>query len=94
MSTKVNLPKNRSPRPFPGPAPKWGERLAFERRLTFLALFCGGPAVMLCALLLWVGDYTARAQWTIDLLLVCLWLGVAFNLYRLRRRLPLELALP
>jgi nitrogen fixation/metabolism regulation signal transduction histidine kinase len=59
---------------------KWGERLAFEHRLTFLALFCGGPAVMLCALLLWVGDYSARAQWTIDLLLVCLWLGVAFNL--------------
>ena len=55
-------------------------RLKFERRITILALLAGFPAVALCALLLWYDGYSAQVQWTIDLLLVLLWLGVAFNL--------------
>ncbi len=34
----------------------------------------------LCALLLWLDGYSARTQWTIDLMLVFLWLGIAINL--------------
>jgi len=55
-------------------------RLKFERRITILALFAGFPAVALSALLLWYDGYSAQVQWTIDLLLVLLWLGIAFNL--------------
>src|SRR5438034_5787765 len=55
-------------------------RVSFERRITLLALLSGFPAVGLCALLLWLADATARTQLTIDLALVLVWLGVAFNL--------------
>jgi nitrogen fixation/metabolism regulation signal transduction histidine kinase len=40
----------------------------------------GLPAVALCVFLLWYGNYSARVQWTVDLLLIILWLSVAFNL--------------
>jgi two-component system, NtrC family, nitrogen regulation sensor histidine kinase NtrY len=62
------------------PALKRGGRLQFEHRVTLLAILVGLPAVALCALLLWLDNYSGRTQWTIDLLLVCVWLGVAFNL--------------
>ena len=54
--------------------------MKLERRVTFLALAAGFPAVALCAFLLWYGDYSGRVQWTVDLFLVIIWLGVAFNL--------------
>ena len=54
--------------------------MKFERRVTFLALAAGFPAVALCAFLLWYGSYSGRVQWTVDLFLVIIWLGVAFNL--------------
>src|ERR1041384_7106072 len=57
-----------------------GGRLKFERRITIPALFPGFPAVALSALLLWYDGYSAQVQWTVDLLLVLLWLGIAFNL--------------
>ena len=62
------------------PALKRNGRLKFEGRVTFLALTAGFPAVALCAFLLWYDGYTARVQWTIDLFLVIIWLGVSFNL--------------
>jgi nitrogen fixation/metabolism regulation signal transduction histidine kinase len=62
------------------PAFKRGGRLKFERRITFLALAAGFPAVILCAFLLWYDSYSTRLQWTVDLMLVLLWLGIAFNL--------------
>jgi len=57
-----------------------GGRLKFERRVTILALAAGLPAVGLSAFLLWYDNYSAQVQWTIDLLLVLLWLSVSFNL--------------
>src|SRR5687767_12941626 len=62
------------------PSLKSGGRMKFERRITFLSLAAGFPAVALSAFLLWYGDYSARVQWTINLFLVIIWLGVAFNL--------------
>jgi nitrogen fixation/metabolism regulation signal transduction histidine kinase len=62
------------------PALKSGGRLKFESRVSILAVVAGLPGVALCALLLWLDGYSARTQWTIDLLLVLLWLGVAVNL--------------
>jgi len=54
--------------------------MGFERRITLLALFAGLPAVLLCMLLLWLGDYSARVQWTVDLILVVVWLSIVSNL--------------
>ena len=62
------------------PALRRAERLKFESRVTILSLAAGFPPVLLCALLLWYNSYSAQVQWTVDLLLVLLWLGVAFNL--------------
>jgi two-component system, NtrC family, nitrogen regulation sensor histidine kinase NtrY len=55
-------------------------RLKFEGRVTVLALAAGFPGVVLCALLLWLDGYSARVQWTVDLLLTLFWLGISFNL--------------
>ena len=54
--------------------------MRFERRVMLLSVLAGLPAVALCALLLWLGDYSTRTQLTVDLSLVLLWLIVAFNL--------------
>jgi two-component system nitrogen regulation sensor histidine kinase NtrY len=62
------------------PAVKRGSRLKFEKRVTFLALAAGFPAVCLCAFLLWYDNYSARVQWTADLFLAIFWLSIAFNL--------------
>jgi len=62
------------------PALRRGGRLKFEKRVTFLALAAGFPAVCLCAVLLWYDNYSARVQWTADLFLAIFWLSIAFNL--------------
>jgi two-component system nitrogen regulation sensor histidine kinase NtrY len=80
VSTPAKLPKKAATIPSLDPALKRGGRIKFERRVTFLALAAGFPAVVLCAVLLWYDDYTARVQWTVDLFLVLIWLGIAFNL--------------
>jgi nitrogen fixation/metabolism regulation signal transduction histidine kinase len=54
--------------------------LKFEKRVTILALLAGFPGVALCALLLWLNNYSGRVQWTIDILLVLFWLGISANL--------------
>jgi two-component system, NtrC family, nitrogen regulation sensor histidine kinase NtrY len=62
------------------PGLKRGGTLQFERRVTLLSLLAGLPAVALCALLLWLGDYSSRTQLTVDLFLVLGWLVVSFKL--------------
>jgi two-component system, NtrC family, nitrogen regulation sensor histidine kinase NtrY len=79
---RTPLKSSKHPSTFPtlDPALRRGEHLKFEGRVTVLALAAGFPAVALCALLLWLDDYSARVQWTVDLLLVFFWLSVSFNL--------------
>jgi two-component system, NtrC family, nitrogen regulation sensor histidine kinase NtrY len=79
VSTPVKPPKNASSFPQLDPALR-RRHLKFERRVSFLALAAGFPAVTLCALLLWYDNYSGRVQWTVDLFLVLLWLGVSFSL--------------
>ena len=55
-------------------------KLQFEKRITFLSLSAGFPAVATVIVLLWYHGYTPRVQWTVDLFLVIFWLSVAFNL--------------
>jgi two-component system nitrogen regulation sensor histidine kinase NtrY len=53
-------------------------RLTFESRVLLLALVTGAPGALATALLLWLGGYSAKVQWTADLFVLCLWLGFAF----------------
>ena len=62
------------------PSLRSGGKLKFEGRVTLLALIAGFPAVALVVFLLWYDNYSGRVQWTVDLLRVIFWLGVAFNL--------------
>src|ERR1051326_4364515 len=57
-----------------------GARVKFEGRVTMLALAAGFPGVAICAALLWLDGYSARVQWTVDLLLIFCWLAVSANL--------------
>lgn len=79
MSTPIKSPKHGSLSSL-DPSLGHGGRLKFERRVTLLSLAAGFPGVALCAFLLWYGSYSAQVQWTVDLLLVLLWLGISFNL--------------
>src|SRR5215475_10149971 len=79
----VNAPKpskHISTIPSLDPALRRGGHLKFERRLTLLTMVAGLPGVALCALLLWLDGYSARTQWTVDLMLVLFWLSISFNL--------------
>lgn len=80
MSTPAKPTKHLSSQPHLDPALHHTGRLKFEGRVTLLALVAGFPAVAISALLLWLNGYSGRLQWTVDLFLVLIWLGVSFNL--------------
>ncbi len=48
-----------------------------ERRVFWLALLGGFPAVALALGLLWFGDFTQRTQWTLTMLVAGVWLACA-----------------
>jgi len=54
--------------------------LVHEQRILVLALVAGAPAVLTSMLILWLGDYTPRVQWTLTALIAGVWLGVSFGL--------------
>lgn len=80
MSTPAKHQKSVSSFSHLDPALGRGSRINFERRVTILALAAGFPAVALSAILLYFDSYSAQVQWTVDLILVLLWLGVSFSL--------------
>ncbi|HJR43910.1 MAG TPA: ATP-binding protein [Gemmatimonadaceae bacterium] len=52
--------------------------LKFERRILWLALLAGLPGALCALLLLWLGDYTPKTQWTLTVFVVGFWLAFAF----------------
>jgi nitrogen fixation/metabolism regulation signal transduction histidine kinase len=54
--------------------------LTHDRRILLLALAAGFPATLVSLLLLWMGDYTAKVQWTLTVLIVGAWLGCSLSL--------------
>ncbi len=50
-------------------------RLNHEQRVTLLALVSGLPASLVALILLWGGDHAPRVQWTLTVILFCVWLG-------------------
>ena len=53
-------------------------KLSHDARVLLLSLVAGLPAVAICVILLAVGGYSGREQWTLDLLVVLVWLGFSF----------------
>jgi two-component system, NtrC family, nitrogen regulation sensor histidine kinase NtrY len=50
--------------------PKDPHRLSYEGRLTWLTLAAVVPAIVVALALLWFGDYSAKVQWTLTILIV------------------------
>ncbi|MBA3961855.1 MAG: PAS domain-containing sensor histidine kinase [Chthoniobacterales bacterium] len=55
------------------PKPRW--RISHEGRLTWLTLAAGGPAIIIALALLWFGDFSAKVDWTLTMLIA----GCAFG---------------
>ncbi len=50
--------------------PKDPHRFSYEGRITWLTLAAVVPAVVVALALLWFGDYSAKVQWTLTILIV------------------------
>jgi two-component system nitrogen regulation sensor histidine kinase NtrY len=55
-------------------------RLVHDRRILVMALIAGLPAVVTSMLVLWLGSYSPRVQWTLTVLIIGVWLGFCFGL--------------
>src|SRR6266480_1791738 len=55
--------------------PKSRYRLSHESKLTSLTLGAAVPAVIIALALLWFGDYSAKVQWTLTILIVACFIG-------------------
>jgi nitrogen fixation/metabolism regulation signal transduction histidine kinase len=51
--------------------------LNYERRIQLLALAAGFPGSLIAMILLWHGNYSSGAVWTLAFLILSLWLGFA-----------------
>jgi nitrogen fixation/metabolism regulation signal transduction histidine kinase len=54
--------------------------MGYEARISFLGFLIGLPGAALALVLLWTGDFTARTQWTLTILLLGAWWGLAVAL--------------
>jgi two-component system nitrogen regulation sensor histidine kinase NtrY len=52
---------------------RWWERLSHDRRVLLMALVAGAPGMAAAMLMLWLGDFAPRVQWTLTTLLVGAW---------------------
>lgn len=64
-------------------------RLQHERRVLALGLVGGLPGLAVALALLWTGDFEAKVQWTLSILVVLTWWGAGFAL-RERVARPLQ----
>ncbi|PYL82893.1 MAG: PAS domain-containing sensor histidine kinase, partial [Verrucomicrobia bacterium] len=55
--------------------PKSRYRLSHEGKLTWLTLGAAAPAIAVALALLWFGDYSAKVQWTLTILIVACFIG-------------------
>ncbi len=72
----------------PLPRPFHPQPLSFDKRIWLLAFFTGFPGALVALLMLWLGDYTPKVQWTLTVFIVTFWLGCA---YALRERVVMPL---
>jgi nitrogen fixation/metabolism regulation signal transduction histidine kinase len=50
-------------------APKVRHRLSHQTRLTWLTLGAAGPAIIVAMSILWFGDFSAKVQWTLTIII-------------------------
>jgi two-component system nitrogen regulation sensor histidine kinase NtrY len=50
-------------------------RLSHENQLTWLAFWAAAPAIVIALIVLWFGDYSAKVQWTLTLLIIGCFVG-------------------
>jgi nitrogen fixation/metabolism regulation signal transduction histidine kinase len=55
--------------------PKSRYRLSHEGKLTWLALGAAAPAAVVALAILWFGDYSAKVQWTLTILIAACFIG-------------------
>jgi two-component system nitrogen regulation sensor histidine kinase NtrY len=55
--------------------------VSHERQVTRLALLGGLPGMAIALWLLWTGDASSKVQWTVTILLLCVWLGFIVALH-------------
>jgi two-component system, NtrC family, nitrogen regulation sensor histidine kinase NtrY len=55
-------------------------RLVHDKRILVMALAAGLPGVVTAMLMLWLGVYSPRVQWTLSALIIGLWLAFCFAL--------------
>ena len=55
-------------------------QVSHERSVLLLALAGGAPAVLTALILLWTGDFTPKVEWTLTVVILCTWVGVAFGI--------------
>jgi two-component system, NtrC family, nitrogen regulation sensor histidine kinase NtrY len=53
--------------------------LLYERRILLLALAAGLGSMIVAMVLLWVGNYSSKTQWTLTVLMALAWLSFAFS---------------
>lgn len=51
--------------------------LSYERRIQLLAVSAGLPGSVIALILLWFGPYSSQTAWTLTILIVGVWLGLA-----------------
>src|SRR5260370_29966596 len=56
------------------------KQLSYERRIQLVALAAGFPGSLIAMILLWHGNYSSDAVWTLGFLIISLWLGFALSL--------------
>jgi len=64
-------------------------KFSHESRVQLLALLAGLPGSLVALVILWTGDYAPKVQWTLTVVILGLWVGVAFVL-RERVVFPLQ----
>ena len=63
----------------------WARRgLSYQRVIPALALASGAPAVAVALALLWTGEFAARTQWTLSVVIILVWVSL---IVMLRERL-------
>lgn len=55
-------------------------KLSYQSRILWMAVAAGLPGSALGLWMLWAGDFTAKVQWTVTVLIVGSWLGFALSL--------------
>lgn len=63
------------------PPPKRRRRwLTHDRRVLLMALGAGLPGGLVALLVLWLGEYSLKLQWTLTIAIVAFWVGTSFAL--------------